>query len=258
MTAGTAGRASPTPGTTAAGQHAQGCLYGHSLWPRPRAAAQLLPGSTLTPSSHGPHDSLTPGHAWRYVTTQPGSAQHIWAVWQQPLPNAKQGTNHSLLLLSLRLRQGDCQLQLLLLLQSRLITLGGQLQAEGEEELSEETEAQGRVTRSAMGQCLPGTAVRGGWSGTRGAARRRQQIYPQLSCSQKEVTEQNERSFLCTGAPALHNTTAVTCSQERSPARPVQLGNPLSALQEDGSTPGIPPSILAVASKETPQRALTC
>lgn len=55
----------------------QGLQLGHSLVPRFGTVTQHVPGSAFTFSFHRPHDSLTPGHTYRSVTSQLGDAQHI-------------------------------------------------------------------------------------------------------------------------------------------------------------------------------------
>lgn len=75
-------------------------------------------GSTGTA---GPASTLSPPHTSRGAPPAPSSVQPRF-----PLP-----THHPLLLLGLRLGQRQGQLQLLLLLQGRLVPLGGQLGADG-------------------------------------------------------------------------------------------------------------------------------
>lgn len=81
-----------------------------------------------------------------------------------PHQGSPTAAHHPLLLLGLRLRQSQGQLQLLLLLQRRLVPLGGQLGIHGLV-----SGAQERGTPRDP-QPVPGTAGTGDWSGTRGAA----------------------------------------------------------------------------------------
>lgn len=63
----------------------QGLQLGHSLVPRFGTVTQHVPGSAFTFSFHRPHDSLTPGHTYRSVTSQ----------LEMPSTSELYGNNHS-------------------------------------------------------------------------------------------------------------------------------------------------------------------
>lgn len=113
---------------------------------------------------------------------------------------------------------------------------GGSCKEKDEEVATKGTNKQAMITRSPSEEShSPGTAERGGWSGTQGAVQRQQQLYPQLSCSQEEVTVQNEllpQHWNPTSAQ--HYSCKAHSQKEQNPDSLQSLGDPLHWSLERG------------------------